>query len=177
LALVDILNSFPEREAPKDISKVKGFSENLLKNLIVSILILGKVIFFVYLVEDIGWGTITFKGFLLVTAVVFPTFATFIDIMVQERLSNRYKLEGLRKKRVDRGVAILCFAILGLYFIALFGVFEIYHLGYIKHKQVVDENGLNYTTYENLLLLLALVESTMGIILGGMINRLFKKEN
>lgn len=175
LALLDIINDLPQEEPlSPGKKKLQGIREGRLKFQIFWVLLLGKMAFFVYLLTDLQSGTIPFKGFLLITGVVLPTFAAHLTAILQERLAGRYTHSASNEKRINRGVQCGTYLILFLYLGSIFFVLETYYRGGIPRETTTNEAGVAIPDFQNLLLLLALIESSLGVYIGSIIHTLFK---
>ena len=175
LALLDIINDLPQ-EVPQPPGKKKlgGIREGRLKFQVFWMLLLGKVFFFAYLFTDLEAGTIPFNGFLLIAGVLLPTFAAHLTAILQERLSSRFVHRPSDEKRVNTGLQYGIYLLLTLYIASIFFVLENYFRGSIPREMSTNEEGVLVPDFQNLLLLLALIESSLGVYIGSIIHTLFK---
>ncbi len=177
LALLDLVNQMPE-EAVGTLksSALLGIREGRLKFQIMWILLIGKLSLFVYLFTVMEAGDIPFSGFLLVAGVIFPTFAANLTLIFQERLNGKYRHRSNREKRINRGVQYTSYIVLAVYLIGLFMVLEFYLSGRVPRVLETIKDGMEITTFENLLLLLALIESSLGVYVSSLVANLFKDD-
>jgi len=175
LALLEIIKSLPsEEQLPTKKKRLSGIREGQLKFQIMWVLLFGKVFFVGYLATLLDTGDIPFKGFLLISGVILPNFASHLSSILQERLSKKYNHDSSKSKRINRGIQWFIYFIVSFYVISLFLILESYMIGTIPRRIIVIENGVEVTTFENLLLLLALIESSLGVYVGSVVHNLFK---
>ena len=177
LALIDIIRSIPSEESiKKKPRKDFGIRESLLKYQILWSLLIGKIFLLGYLFNEIESGAIPFYGFLLVAGVIFPNFASHLTHIIQNLLQAKYKHFSVKTKRINRSIQITVYLVLGIYLAGLFFTIDNYLAG--KLTRVIDDSsGVKVNTFENLLLLLALIESSLGVYLGVIIGNLFKSKD
>lgn len=175
LALLDLVKILPAPEdLPKKRTRLRGIREGRLKFQLMWALLLGKVFLFGYLFTVMQSGGLPFTGFLLVAGVIFPNFANHLTTILQERLSNKYRHHTNKAKRINRGIQWTVYFVLGLYLAGLFLTLEFYLSGQVPRVRQETQAGVMVTTFENLLLLLALIESSLGVYLGSVVHNLYK---
>ena len=175
LALLDIINSLPQEEPrPPGTKKLEGIREGRLKFQMLWLLLLGKIAFFAYLFTDFEAGGIPFKGFLLIAGTVLPTFAAHLTAILQDRLSTRYAQRSGNDKRINPGVQYATYLLLILYIGSIFFVLEAYQQEKISRETASDKDTHQLPDFQNLLLMLALIESSLGVYIGTIIHTLFK---
>lgn len=178
LALLDLVKELPDAsELPEKKKPLQGIREGRLKFQIMWALLIGKVFVFGYLVTVMQAGDIPFKGFLLIAGVIFPNFASHLSTILQERLSKKYSHGTAKSKRINRGIQWTTYFVVALYLLGLFLILEFYLAGGVPRVMAETKDGIEVATFENLLLLLALIESSLGVYVGSVIHNLFKNKD
>ncbi|MCB0582289.1 MAG: hypothetical protein KDD10_23620 [Phaeodactylibacter sp.] len=174
LALLDLANQVPEEAQSAASGKLPGISERALKQQVLFLLAVGKVLLFVYIFTLWESGGLTFEGFLGTMGIVFPVFATYLSMAYQDMLLHRHDYKANDKLRVSRSVQLSAFFFFALYYLAIFIVLYLNTVGSIPDSG--KQGDSNVPSYKNLFAMLALVESFIGVYIGKLIFSLFKKE-
>ena len=173
LALLDIINALPN-DLSEEVKKSKtyGISERSLKKQIFRLLAGGKllVVFYVFFLYQTGTG-FTFLGVTTVLAIIIPVLATYLGIVYEDVLKNRYPAKQV-DFRLDPSVRTTAYFFFTIYFGAIFLALYFHGIGIIPDHGLKTNNG--FPDYKNLMGVLALIESFIGGYIGILVTTLFK---
>lgn len=174
LALLELADQLPIPNEQEKAKKLPGISERRFKRHILSLLLIGKVILFLYIFTIWQSGGLTFEGFLGTMGIVFPVFATYLSMVYQNVLSHRHQHQVADQLRINRAVQYSAYFFFLTYYVAIFVVLYLNTIGEIPDPGRDEDNAI--PSYKNLFAMLALVESFIGVYIGKLIFSLFKKE-
>lgn len=175
LALLDIIDQLPQEQTETEQKKkLPGLSLKSFKKQIFRMLVIGKVLIFIYLLTLWQSGGLTFHGWIGTMGIIFPVFATYLAIAFQDSLDRKLVPSIKDEKRISRGIQRTAYLLFLIYYIAFFLVFYLQANGDIPDPGISKENSI--PTYKNYYTLLALIETYIGVYLGRLISTIFGKK-
>ncbi|MDX1943594.1 MAG: hypothetical protein SFU99_23710 [Saprospiraceae bacterium] len=163
-ALLGIIDQLSEENAKAGkVKRLRGISEKALKNHVLWILLIEKILVvgFVFFLWETG--TFTVEQFTNTIGLLIPLFATYLTVMLKDAAKHRHVEVALDQKLlVKRNYQWMTYFLLLLYFWVIVGILNLRGPGILNQSQ--------FTT------LLATVESGLGVYIGTIVLALFKKE-
>ena len=164
-ALLSIIDQLPGQDE-KQVDKTKslrGISEKALKNHVLWIMLLEKIIAIGFVFTLWETGTFTVEQFTNTIGLLIPLFATYLTLMLRYAAQHRHVEEALDQKLlVKRSYQWMAYFLLLMYFFVIMGILNLRGPGILTQSQMTA--------------LLATVESGLGVYIGTIVLALFKKE-
>ncbi len=165
-ALLNIIDQLPEAEGTRagKVKRLRGISEKALKNHVLWILLIEKILVVGFVFTLWESGAFTAEQFTNTIGLLVPLFATYLTIMLKDAARHRHVEIALDQRLlVKRSYQWMTYFLLVLYFFVIVMIINLRGAGILPQ-------------FSQMTALLATVESGLGVYIGTIVLALFKKE-